>query len=338
MDIFFISSVGFNKVFFFPNENDNSKTITDNINKRDIKYLLKEKVNFFNHNQKSLSSNYKTQLRNDSYREIYINSNNSNQQYFYINEEKLKYVILPVILENLLGEKEHVLSIIYIYNEDSYLVKLKYFSYTFIIKSILELLLLVIIDLSLIYLIFLSINILYKYIVIQIKNATYMIKGINIGGYDRINYLTYLKQKYDDNFAKLEKMYLSKFKENDNNILDEEISIKYKNYIITEEKESLNINYNEKEIKNIYNNFNKVYEEESNFIDKEINFYDLDDGLLQYRPLEIENLVKAIFDIKKAFTLTSSDQNIENIIHYSYSEEIFKNLKIIKVFLFVKVI
>ena len=125
---FFISSIGFNKVFFFPNENDYSKTITDNIYKRDIKYLLKEKVIFFNHIQRSLSLIYKTQLRNDSYGEIYINDNNSNQQYFHINEEKLKYVILPVILENLLGEKEHVLSIIYIYNEDSYLVKLKYFS------------------------------------------------------------------------------------------------------------------------------------------------------------------------------------------------------------------
>ena len=324
---FFISSIGFNKVFFFPNENDYSKTITDNIYKRDIKYLLKEKVNFVNNIQKSLSSNYKEQLRNDLYGEIYINGNNSNQQYFFVNEEKLLYVILPVILENLSGEKEHILSIIYIYNEDRYLSKLMYFSYSLIIKIILELLLLIIIGLCLIYLIISSFNILSKYIVIPIKNSTYMIKGINIGGHDRINYLAYLKKKYDDNFEKLEKMYMSNTKENDNNILNEEILIKDKEYNTTNEKESLNINNNNKEMKNNNNNYNKIYEEESNLIDKEINFYDLDEGLLQYRPLEIENLIKMILNIKKAFTLTSSDHNVENIIHYSHSEEIFKNFK-----------
>ena len=48
---------------------------------------------------------------------------------------------------------------------------------------------------------------------------------------------------------------------------------------------------------------------------------------VRYRPLEIENLVKLLIDIKEALILTSSDQPIEQIIDYSYTEDIFRNFK-----------
>ena len=78
------------------------------------------------------------------------------------------------------------------------------------------------------------------------------------------------------------------------------------------------------------NDYNKIYDEEGSYIENEYNFYDFDDSLLQYRPYEIDNLVNKLLDIKKVLNLTSSDQNLERIIDYSYSENIFKNYKNIK--------
>ena len=73
--------------------------------------------------------------------------------------------------------------------------------------------------------------------------------------------------------------------------------------------------------------YNEKFDEESEFIEKETNFYDFDEQLLQYRPLEIDRLVKALIDLKGALILTSSDQQVEQIIEYSNSEEIFRNFK-----------
>ena len=87
-----------------------------------------------------------------------------------------------------------------------------------------------------------------------------------------------------------------------------------------------NLEYNG-EILDINSDYNKIYEIESIYIEKEFNFYDFDDSLLQYRPLEIQNLVKMLMDLKQALLLTSRDQNIEQIINYSKSEDIFLNFK-----------
>ena len=61
---------------------------------------------------------------------------------------------------------------------------------------------------GLLYLVVLSFNILAKYIVIPIKNVNYMIKGINIGGENRLEYLEFLKKKQDENIEMLEKIYM----------------------------------------------------------------------------------------------------------------------------------
>ena len=53
------------------------------------------------------------------------------------------------------------------------------------LKIILELIIFVVFGSGLLYLIYLTLNVLSKYIVIPIKNVNYMLKGINIGGNKR---------------------------------------------------------------------------------------------------------------------------------------------------------
>ncbi len=62
-------------------------------------------------------------------------------------------------------------------------------------------------------------------------------------------------------------------------------------------------------------------------IEKELNFYDFDEELLQYRPVEVDRLVKSLLNLKNALILTSSNQDIDQIIEYSNSEYIFRNFK-----------
>ena len=104
--------------------------------------------------------------------------------------------------------------------------------------------------------------------------------------------------------------------------------IKEKNNIINIEKDNVNsINSNKEEDINKNIDYNEKYDEESDYIENEINFYDYNEGLLQYRLFEIEQLVKFLIDIKSVMILTSSDLPVEQIIDYSYSEDIFKCFK-----------
>ena len=199
-----------------------------------------------------------------------------------MNKEKLRYSIYPVELYNLLGKKEHVLSIIYIYNNDDiYLSKISSLNTSFGIKIISVLIFFIPLILSLLYIITLTLNILAKYIVIPIKNVNYMLKGINIGGDNRLEYLKHLKKRQDDNLEKLEKLYIFEDKRF-NNISSEELS---NNNIIkdnsTEVKENLNLIERNEDNLNINNDWNKVYDKESNHIENEYNFYDFDEALLQ---------------------------------------------------------
>ena len=135
----------------------------------------------------------------------------------------------------------------------------------------------------------------------------------NIGGKDRLNYLDFLKKKQDENIEKLINTFL--YEINNNN--------KEKSNNKNNKDKSNNINEKEK----MYNDFNKKYDEESYYIEKECNFYDFDEQLLQYRPLEIKNLIKSLLDFKATLELTSSDREIEQIITYAHSEQIFRNFK-----------
>ena len=342
---YFIACVGFNNVFFFPNSRDSPKTIMENIFQWDGNFSLEEKTFFFDKIQKKLTSSYNKRISFESYEEIYINGNEPINQSFYINDESYNFSVYPVILNNIYGKREHVLSIIYIYNRNLYLSELNISDSSFVVKIILILAIFIIFGWGLLHIVILTFNTLSKYIVIPIKNENYMLKGINIGGKYRLDFIDYLRKKADDNLEKLEKMYL--FEEKQNNVVNNnDIDIKEssssisgetpeKNIISTELDESKkklelkeNNDINEEEMmKADHDNFINKYDEESLYIEREINFYDFDEALLRYRSLEIENIVKLLIDIKEALILTSSDRPIEQIIDYSHTEDVFRNYK-----------
>ena len=152
------------------------------------------------------------QIGDNLYSEVYENGKNSNGQHFFINKKKYNFSIYPVILENLYGKKEHILSIIYIYNTDILLSKLNISDTSTIIEIILELILFLVFGFGLLYLIILTFNNLAKYIVIPIKNVKYMLKGINIGGEKRSDFLEYLKKQRDNNLENINNINLMKNK------------------------------------------------------------------------------------------------------------------------------
>jgi hypothetical protein len=210
---FLITSVGFNKVFYYPQNTDDSKSPTENIFSWDKKFYLEEKTYFKNHIQKLMTSNYNNIINDEEssssniiFDEIKINEVNTSEQYFYLNKEKYYFSIFPIVLENLKGEKEHVLSIIYLYNNQLYYNRLESYQTNSFIKILLEILLFTIFGSCLLYLVILTFNTLAKYIVIPIKNVNYMLKGIQIGGENRLDYLEFLKKRQDESLEKLEKM------------------------------------------------------------------------------------------------------------------------------------
>ena len=71
------------------------------------------------------------------------------------------------------------------------------------------------------------------------------------------------------------------------------------------------------ELINSDTNYYKKYQEENDFIEKESTFYNFNEQLLEFRPLEINRLVKVLIDLKGALLLTSTDQQVEEIINYS---------------------
>ena len=333
---YFMSNVGFNHAFYFPQETSIPKTLIENIYKWDVNQKLTEKAVFYDFIEKIMTSNYINNTYNTIYDEAFFNGNNSNEQFIYINKIRFNYSIYPIFLNNLNGQKEHILSIIYIYNDDLYLKEAENYISSITINIILELLLFIIFGYGLLYIVYITFNTLAKHIVIPIKNINYMLKGINIGGKNRLKYLDFLKKKHLDNLDKLEQIYLYENKKNNNDLENNE---EIKSYL----KDNNDNNYQENEdlinndnIKSkyplnkkfyLYHNFIKKYDEESDFIEKEINFHDFDEQLLQYRPYEIENLVKSLIDIKYIMHLTSKDREIEHIINYAYSEKIFINFK-----------
>ena len=320
---YFISNVGFNNVFYFPQSLSTPLIPTEYIFNWDKNYKLEEK-DYFNNYRKIFSSNYLDNLGNSIYDEVFVHGKNDSEQFFYVNEKKFKYSIYPILLDNLSGQKEHIFSVIYIYNEDLFFEELKrYSSSSLELKIILELIIFVVFGSGLLYLIYLTLNVLSKYIVIPIKNVNYMLKGINIGGENRLKYLDFLKRKQNENVEILEKIYLI---ESENKIKNKEF-VEHKN--ITENNDEDDYQNNNKEITNLNPNddFDKKYDEESNYIEKEYNFYDFDEQLLQYRSIEIERLVNSLINLKGALNLTSQDREVRQIIDYSSSEEIFKKFK-----------
>ena len=159
-----------------------------------------------------------------------------------------------------------------------------------------------------------------------------MLKGINIGGKNRLKYLEFLKKKHNEILETLENSFFQEKNDNKENENTKEINNESLDKINNEDdfndKDKL-INEEDKQNKDKTKLFDfiKKYEEETNYIEKEINFYDFDERLLQFRPLEIDNLVKLLMDLKDAMAFTSKDRETKNIINYAYSEKVFRNFK-----------
>ena len=333
---FFVSNVGFNNLFYFPQGTSTPKTSTEQIYNWIMNFKLAEKTYFHDNIRKIISSSYNDYIGNSLFDEIYINGKNNSEQYFFINEEEFKYSLYPIFVEDLNGKKEHIMSIIYVYNDRLFLEKINIYTSSLVIKILLGLIIFIIFGYGLLYIIYLTFNTLAKHIVIPIKNINYMLKGINIGGKNRLKYLEYLERKRDENLEKLEKIYLNEKKKNLNEKSEDTESNLINNY--DEYKDYLD-NYNSKTDLNIqtkdsifekikqFSDFNKRFDEENDFIEKEIDFYDFDELLLQYRCYEIENLVKDLMDLKSSMILTSKDRELEKNIDYSFSESIFRNFK-----------
>ena len=341
---FLVSPVGFNRAFYFPQSIEYAYTPSENIFKWDKTFYLEEKTYFFNHIQKLMTSNYIKYLdkgNNSFLDEVYINGQNSTEQFFYIKGEAFNYSIYPIVFENIEGKKEHILNLIYIYNQKLLIQRIKRES-SIALQIMIEIIIFAVFGSGLLYLIVLSFNILAKYIVIPIKNVNYMLKGINIGGENRLEYLDFLKRKQDENIEMLEKIYMNEDKNNERN--NEEENGANNNLLNKEENENnLHLINNEENNENQYPddvnneadeevinsniNYDQKYDEESEFIEKETVFYNFDENLLQFRPLEVDHLIKSLIELKGAETLTKSDYSVEHIIDYSNSEDIFKNYK-----------
>ena len=125
-----------------------------------------------------------------------------------------EYSIFSIILDNNNKEKEHVLSIIYIFKETAFYEYILDYEEDTFSQLVLQLILFVFFGSILLYIITLSFKILAKFIVVPIKNVYYMLEGINIGGEYRLEYLSDLKKKQEENLEKLNKIHQELYNKN----------------------------------------------------------------------------------------------------------------------------
>ena len=268
---FVITSIGFQTLLFYPLiQKRHLNSFSELIYLWSETFYLTEKIDFMKNIQDKLTSNYYkkidfTKIQNDPmqlFKPVKLNDVND---YFYFNGEKLYYDIYPILMENYNKQYEHVLSIIHLYNKTLYYESMKsyqnYTDYDIIFQIILFCLFASFILQSIV----LSMKTLAKYIVIPIKNVQYMIKGINIGGVNRIEYLNYLSQKQEENIAQLKKNYETLFKE-ENNKIKNITNITNTNMISNVE----NVTQNETKTKDISNSYFNKEKDENNEKDNNV--------------------------------------------------------------------
>ena len=245
-----IISVGFNKAFYVPQilSGQYTKTLGEFIYRIDNSYYLEEKTNFMQVVQKYLTSNYikkieETMIEKEPmnfFDELIINNDN---QFIFKNNIKYNYCLYPIVIENMDKNYEHVLSLIYIFSNNSYYNHILDYQSDSYRKLIFQIFLYIFFVLVLLYIISLSFKSLAKIIVIPIKNIHYMLEGINIGGEYRLEYLNDLRKKQEDNLIKLNKINLKMIQNNKAKMslnLDELISHENKEKEKPKEKEKLN--------------------------------------------------------------------------------------------------
>ena len=199
-------------MFFYPNIlSRNYDSFSELIYRWTESFYLSEKIDFIKNVQRKLTSNYYKyidieKIKNEPmelFRPILDDADN----YFYLNGYKIHYSIYPILLENYNKQYEHVLSVIHLYNKTLYYQNMKKYQNYNKYDIIFQVILFSLFSSFILYIIVLTMKSLAKYIVIPIKNVQYMIKGINVGGVNRIEYLNYLKQKQEENITQLKKSY-----------------------------------------------------------------------------------------------------------------------------------
>ena len=299
---FLITDVGYPKPFYFPKIMQNIKNlpISDFEFNWNDNYYLEEKINFTYNVTPIIIKDYISEINNLIKGEGYLGSKffelsiDLNNSYFYKKGRIINYSLHPILM-NLGHSYQHILSIIFIYDKENFFEHLFSYQNKYQRKLYIEIILFIYFGFVLLALIKLSMNALAKFIKIPIKHVQYMLKGINIGGENRLEYLnSLLNEKNDDNSENLN----------------------FINYINSSNSDDDEINLNIINLKNKKDN-----------VENENHFFDFDEQLLQYRPKEINSLVKTLLDLKNTIILTSSNNKSEKIINYSTSENIFYKIK-----------
>ena len=313
---FFVTSVGFIKPFYYPKIFKKIKNVPINdfeFSWNDI-YYLEEKMNFSSEISKLMYKDYINKMTDDInnlstsfINTIYQITINTEPNYYYKNGIKLNFSLYPILINN--NESfQHILSIIYVYNEDNLYEHLYSYQSKFEKRLYLELILFAFFGFVLLSMVILTMNALARFITIPIKHVQYMLRGINIGGENRLDYLNSMKFQKED-FDSEGHNYFNPFID-DKNSNDNKKNKKQNNI---DKKNQHFISY-------YHNNY-------STNIKNDLYINDFDEGLLQYRPKEINSLVKILLQLKRVLILTSSNNNNEKIINYSTSENIFFNIK-----------
>ena len=368
-----ISSVGYANVFYRPRTygNDGATTIAEYLFRSDKNFFLSEKLDFENNCQKNLTSNYIKLLdlekieEEPTYLFNQINpTGNEKDQYFYLNNHKIYYELFPIIVKNLNNEYEHILSIIFLYKKSDYIEHMLTFHTYNYYKIILELILFFVFGGMTLYILLLSLKTLAKYIVIPIRNIHYMIKGINLGGRNRLEYIKYLQEREEETKKQIKEINMFGSNNNPSNLditdnekknIGNETEASVNNMIQNENSDknthikSKNIsektpenendkmeNYVNDVIKNEMDNkkiddienIRKDFDEECQNYENEINYYDFNEELLQYRPIEMNQLMNLLLNLKEAYLVSSKkNSSLESIISYSRAGEIFDDFK-----------
>ena len=193
-----VTSVGLNEAFYFPQilSGQYTKTLGEFIYRSDNDYFLEEKRDFLNIIQKYMTSNYISKINGKKidddlmsiFDEVFIFGANTSSQKFYINNEEYYYALFPILINNFDNKFEHVLSIIYIFNVNSFFNHMIDYQTDSDGRSIFQVILYFFFGCVVLYIISLSFKLLAKFIVIPIKNVHYMLEGINVGGEYRLEY------------------------------------------------------------------------------------------------------------------------------------------------------
>ena len=269
---FIITSIGFQTLFFYPLiRKRHLNSFSELIYMWTETFYLTEKIDFIKNIQKKLISNYYTKIdftkiQNDPMQLFKPVKMNDVNDFFYFNGEKLYYDIYPILMENYDKQYEHVLSIIHLYNKTLYYENMESYQNYTKYDVFFQIILFCLFASFILQSIVLSMKTLAKYIVIPIKNVQYMIKGINIGGVNRIEYLNYLNQKQEENITQLKKSYEIELVNEENNNMKNITNIINTNQISNVE----NVTQNETKTKDVSNSYINKDKDENNEKDNNI--------------------------------------------------------------------